>query len=305
MTDWRPYDEVYGKSNTVSGRVVVWPKLYSSELDHARNIVVYLPPTLAATWKDGAAQAPTATNGTQLYPVLYFNDGQNVFDEKTAYVGEDWKADEALESLSKEGIEAIAVAIPNGMQERMDEYNPWREAVTWKVLPSWARREMGGKGDAYLDWVIGTVKPLIDRSFPTAPGPEDTAMVGSSMGGLISLYALAARPETFGLAGAMSPSVIWSGYRIFDVLRERSAEFGDARLYVDAGAKEGRGMTSGARKLRKVLLDIGFAEGDDLRYVEDRDGIHRESSWAKRLPDALRFLLANTHDQQHAEADKQ
>ncbi len=90
----------------------------------------------------------------------------------------------------------------------------------------------------------------------------------------------------------MSPSVIWSGYRIFDVLRERSAEFGDARLYVDAGTKEGRGMTLGARKLRKVLLDIGFAEGDDLRYVEDREGIHRETSWAKRLPDALRFLLA-------------
>jgi predicted alpha/beta superfamily hydrolase len=292
VSDWRPYNEVYSKTNTVSGRVVVWPKLHSAELGHARDIVVYLPPTLAATWKDGAEQTPTTTNGALRYPVLYFNDGQNVFDEKTAYVGEEWKADEALEALSKEGIEAIAVAIPNGLQERMDEYNPWREAVTWKVLPSWARREMGGKGDAYLAWVVDTVKPLIDRSFPSALGPADTAMIGSSMGGLISLYALAARPATFGLAGAMSPSVIWSGYRIFDVLRERSAEFGDARLYVDAGTKEGRGMTSGARKLRKVLLDIGFAEGDDLRYVEDREGIHRESSWAKRLPDALRFLLA-------------
>jgi len=293
VSDWRPYDEVYSKTNTVSGRVVVWPKLHSEALDASRDILVYLPPSLAKSWKPPVAdEPPTPANGARHYPVLYFNDGQNVFDEKTAYVGEDWKADETLEALSKEGIEAIAVAIPNGLQQRMDEYNPWREAVTWKVMPSWAKREMGGKGDAYLDWIVDTVKPLVDGAFPTAADAANTAMIGSSMGGLISLYALAARPQTFGLAGAMSPSVIWSGYRIFDVLRERSAEFGDARLYVDAGTKEGRGMTSGARKLRKVLLDIGFAEGDDLRYVEDRDGIHRESSWAKRLPDALRFLLA-------------
>ncbi len=81
-----------------SGRVVVWPKLHSAELGHARDIVVYLPPTLAATWKNGAEQTPTTTNGALRYPVLYFNDGQNVFDEKTAYVGEEWKADEALEA---------------------------------------------------------------------------------------------------------------------------------------------------------------------------------------------------------------
>jgi len=187
----------------------------------------------------------------------------------------------------------------------MDEYNPWRETVTWKTLPSWASREMGGKGDAYLDWVVGTVKPLIDRELPSASDPANTAMVGSSMGGLISLYALAARPATFGLAGAFSPSVMWSNYRVLDVLRERSAEFGDARLYVDAGSKEGRGMMAGARKLRRTLLDIGFAEGDDLLYVEDREGIHRETAWARRLPGALRFLLASAGDEQYAEADKQ
>lgn len=287
MSEWRTYDEVYGKNHTVKGRVVVWPKLAGMDVDDSRDIIVYLPPSLAKTRPDDGTGEPA-----KRWPVLYFNDGQNMFDDKTAYVGEDWKADEALEALAKEGTEAIAVAIPNGLKRRMDEYNPWRESVTWKVLPPWATREMGGKGDAYLDWVIDTVKPLIDRSFPTASGPAKTAMIGSSMGGLISLYALAARPETFGLAGAFSPSVLWSNYRIFDVLRERSAQFGEARLYVDAGIKEGRGMTTGARKLRNVLLEIGFAEGDDLRYVEDREGIHRETSWAKRLPDALRFLLS-------------
>jgi predicted alpha/beta superfamily hydrolase len=288
VSEWRSYDEVYGKNHSVSGRIVVWPKLASTELDDTRDIVVYLPPSLARTWSAGVPAEASA----ERYPVVYFNDGQNMFDEKTAYVGEDWKADETLEALAKDGTEAIAVAIPNGLKRRMDEYNPWRESVTWKTLPPWASREMGGKGDAYLDWVAGTVKPLIDRELPSASDPAKTAMVGSSMGGLISLYALAARPETFGLAGAFSPSVMWSNFRILDVLRERSAQFGDARLYVDAGSKEGRGMMAGTRRLRRTLLEIGFAEGDDLLYVEDREGIHRESAWAKRLPDALRFILA-------------
>jgi predicted alpha/beta superfamily hydrolase len=287
VTAWREYEAVHGKNNTVSGRVVVWPKLASSELDDTRDIIVYLPPSLAKTWIAGQPPAASAKR----YPVLYFNDGQNMFDEKTAYVGEDWKADETLEALAKDGTEAIAVAIPNGLKRRMDEYNPWREQVSWRVLPPWASREMGGKGDAYLDWVVGSVKPLIDRELPTASAPANTAIVGSSMGGLISLYALAARPETFGLAGVFSPSVMWSNFRILDVLRERSDQFADARLYVDAGSKEGRGMVAGARRLRRTLLDIGFAEGDDLMYVEDRAGIHRESAWARRLPDALRFLL--------------
>ena len=122
--------------------------------------------------------------------MLYFNDGQNVFDEKTAYVGEDWQADEALEALSKEGIEAIAVAIPNGMQERMDEYNPWRETATWKSCRS-GPSEMGGKGDAYLDWVIG-YRHAADRPVlpDGSPDRRTRRIIGSSMGGLISLYAL-------------------------------------------------------------------------------------------------------------------
>jgi predicted alpha/beta superfamily hydrolase len=93
VSDWRPYDEVYSKTNTVSGRVVVWPKLHSEALDASRDILVYLPPSLAKSWKPPVAdEPPTPANGARHYPVLYFNDGQNVFDEKTAYVGEDWRA---------------------------------------------------------------------------------------------------------------------------------------------------------------------------------------------------------------------
>lgn len=285
MTGWKTYEDVHGTGHSVVGRVLVWPRLKSAQLDDEREILAYLPPSLAQTWKDGAEQAPDARR----YPVLYFNDGQNVFDEKTAYVGLDWKADEALEALAKDGIEAIAVAISNGQDKRMDEYNPWRERVEWKVLPNWAKREMGGKGDAYLDFVIDTVKPLIDSSFPTLDVPAATGIVGSSMGGLISMYALATRGDTFGLAGVMSPSLTWSKFRILDIVAD--SELDGARVYIDAGGREGRGMTANARRLRDALLKTGFAEGRDLMYVEERYGIHKESAWARRLPDALRFLL--------------
>lgn len=289
MTGWRPYEEIHGKSHSVVGRVVVWPKLESAELGGTRDIAVYLPPSLAATWVDGDKSATDARR----YPVLYFNDGQNVFDEKTAYVGEDWQVDETMEALAKEGIEAIIVAVPNARMERMDEYNPWHSRLTWKELPSWAtRREMGGKGDRYLDFVTQTIKPLVDEAFPTASDRATTGMVGSSMGGLISIYAFASRPATFGLAGVFSPSLGWNDFRILEVVKDSRADGG--RVYVDIGGREARGMTAAARRLRDALVDVGYVEGRDLMYVEERYGIHRESAWARRLPDALRFLLAET-----------
>lgn len=292
MTAWREYEAVYGRNHTVTGRVVVWPQLDSPQLGGARDILVYLPPSLAAAWREG--DAPAA--GARRYPTLYFNDGENVFDERTAYVREEWQADETLELLAKEGREAIAVAIPNGREARMDEYNPWRSTLPWKTLPAWAkRREMGGKGDAYLSFVVDTIKPLIDREFPTVVDPAATGIIGSSMGGLISIYALIARPEAFGLAGVVSPSLPWSDYRILEAIREHPPR--GARIYIDIGGREGRGMTADTRRLRDLLVTVGFVEGENLLYVEEHYGIHRESAWARRLPDALRFLLAETEAQ--------
>jgi predicted alpha/beta superfamily hydrolase len=280
VSAWQSYDEVHGPDHTVSGTVVVWPALHSPQLGGEREIVVYLPPSLAAAGPERAWQG-------RRYPVLYFHDGQNVFDERTSYVGE-WQADETLEQLAREGLEAIAVAIPNSQQTRMDEYNPWRG----RDVLGGTRRSMGGKGDAYLAYLVDTVKPLIDRSFPTSPEREATGIVGSSMGGLISLYALLAHGEVFGLAGVMSPSLIWSDYRILALIEERGLP--PSRIHLDMGGREWRGMLADARRLRDLLLARGFAEGRDLHYVEERYAPHHESAWARRLPDALRFLLAET-----------
>ena len=280
-TGWRPYAQVHGANNTVSGKVLVWPRVDGAPGIPAREIVVYLPPSLAVSMAAGGA-----SDGRR-YPVFYFHDGQNVFDARTSYIGVEWGADETLETLAREGIEAIAVAVANHGNARMDEYNPWRSESDWRGRP----KRMGGKGDAYLEWLVGTVKPLVDRSFPTRAEREATGIIGSSMGGLISLYALFAQRAVFGLAGVMSPSVRWSDFRIVRLIED--APLPSARIHLDMGWREWKGMTRDARRVRDALLARGLVLDRDLHYVEERNARHNEGAWARRLPGALRFLLAD------------
>ncbi len=276
---WVAYEDVHGSNHTVSGRVLVWPSLESGELDRSTEIIVYLPPSLA---EDGPGWI-----GGRRYPTLYFHDGQNVFDARTSYAGE-WHADETLEKLAGEGFEAIAVAVPNGGEARMDEYNPWRSRSGLGAKKG-KPRHMGGRGDAYLSWLVGSVKDLVDRSFPTSTQREATGIIGSSMGGLISLYGLIAQPRVFGLGGVMSPSLRWSDYAVLRLIQ--MGQLPEARIHLDVGGHEWRGMTSDARRLRDLLLSTGMELDRDLQYVEDPNAEHCEPAWAERLPDALRFLL--------------
>jgi hypothetical protein len=277
---WKPYAEVHGPNNTITGTVLVWPRVEGGPGIPAREICVYLPPSLVAGVAKGR---PT----DRRYPVLYFMDGQNVFDAKTSYVGVEWAADEALEKLALDGFEAIAVAVANHGDDRMHEYNPWRSKVDWRGRP----HAMGGKGDAYLEWLVGVVKPLVDRSFPTRAERVATGIIGSSMGGLISLYAMFAQRAVFGLAGVMSPSVAWDDYHIVRLIEE--SPLPPSRIHLDMGWREWRGMTRDARKVRDALLARGFELDVNLHYVEERNARHNEGAWARRLPDALRFLLAD------------
>ena len=277
---WKPYTEIHKGANTISGTILVWPKVDGAPGIPAREICVYLPPSLAASIAAGKTTH-------RRYPVLYFMDGQNVFDEKTSYIGVKWAADEALEDLANEGIEAIAVAVYNHGDDRMHEYNPWRSSLKYRGRA----HPTGGKGDAYLDWLVGTVKPLIDRSFPTRAERMATGIIGSSMGGLIALYALFGQRAVFGLVGAMSPAVHWSDYRVVTLIEE--APLPPTRIHLDMGWREWRGATRDARKVRDALLARGFVLERDLHYVEERNARHNEAAWARRLPDVLRFLLAD------------
>ncbi|RLT39888.1 MAG: alpha/beta hydrolase [Chloroflexi bacterium] len=156
-------------------------------------------------------------------------------------------------------------------------------------------------GDLYVDFIADTLKPLIDSTFRTRTARTHTAILGSSMGGLISLYAFYKRPETFGLVGAMSPSFWFAGGAILPYIRNARPNSG--RVYLDIGEKE----SPSARRwweiplltsLRKghcervaSLLERKGRGGESLRFVVDPEGEHNETAWRRRLPDALRFLL--------------
>jgi predicted alpha/beta superfamily hydrolase len=273
---WIPYPAFRGGGrHTVVGRVLVLPGLQSPQLADRRDILVLLP--------------MDATTSGRRYPVLYMHDGQNLFDAVTSFAGE-WQVDETMASLAPEGIGAIVVGIPNGGSRRIAEYTPYRDA---------RRPEPTGAGPEYVAFITDTVKPVIDAAFPTRPEPAATGIMGSSLGGLISIWALFERPDAFGFAGAMSPA-LWSGRALQSLIVRKPGLPG--RLYLDVGGREGGVEEEGGlersaaylrsvRDLRRTLLGHGFDEGRNLFYVEDPQAIHQESAWARRLPAALRFLL--------------
>jgi predicted alpha/beta superfamily hydrolase len=279
MTTWQDYmANKSRRGHTVVGNVQMLKKLPSPQLGNQRDLVVYLPPSYEVS--------------DRRYPVLYMHDGQNLFDRATSYAGE-WQVDETMEALSQEGLEAIVVGVPNMGTERMVEYNPYDNP-----------QEGPGRGDAYVAFLVETVKPLVDADFRTRPGPAHTGVMGSSMGGLISLYAGFRHPEVFGLVGAVSPA-FGPGRAIYPFIEEAPARPG--RIYMDVGTREGAGLEENVhlvggfsrvymalvRRMRDLLLRKGYRPGEDLLYVEERRAFHHESAWARRLPAALRFLLTN------------
>lgn len=264
MTQWHNYPQPDDPAeHTVVGTVKKMEQLHSPQRDNHRDLFVYLPPSYSS--------------GTQRYPVVYMHDGQNLFDRATSFADE-WHVDATMEAASETGLEAIVVGIPNMGEERCNEYSPFTDV-----------KHGGGCGDAYLDFVVQTLKPLIDRDFRTRPEREHTGIAGSSMGGLISLYAYFRHPEVFGFAGIMSPALWFAERAIFPYLE--AVPHVPGRLYLDVGTREGEGELSDVRRLRQLLVTKGYRLGRDLLYVEEPGGRHTEAAWARRLRKELQFLL--------------
>ena len=262
--EWQTYDP--GDDHTVVGDVRVSERLSPSVLP-SRRLAVYLPPSY---------------DGDERYPVLYMHDGRNLFDERTSNDGE-WRVDETMEALSEEGVAAIVVGVPHGPDNRAEEYVPFPHDELG-----------GGSADEYLDFLVDEVKPLVDESFRTRPSRESTGLLGSSLGGLVSLYGFFENPDTFGFAGAMSPAFWWTRGEVFDYVATRSRVPG--RLYVDVGGDErpddperSREYREDAERMVELLREKEY--GEDLRFVVNDGAVHHEDAWAERLPDALRFLL--------------
>lgn len=261
--DWQPYPPPGEPHHTVAGTVLRYPALYSPQLQNERDLFVYLPHDYDAS--------------DRRYPVVYMHDGQNLFDEATSFAGE-WRIDDTLEAAGDAAPSAIIVGVSNVGPRRFDEYVPFFDA-----------RHGGGDGATYLRFLIRTVKPLVDASFRTLPDRTHTGIAGSSLGGIISLYAFFRRPDVFGFTAALSPSVWIARRAILPQLRD--AAFNDGRVYVDVGTNEGRRTVWDARRLRRVLRRKGYVEGENLLYVESHGAGHEEAAWAERFPTALGFLL--------------
>jgi len=251
---WKDYTSPSGANgHAVIGALKVLPSLYSTQLANRRDILVHLPSAYA--------------RGDRHYPVIYMHDAQNLFDPATSFAGEVWHVDSALAALGYQGLEAIVVGVPHAGEQRMHEYNPF------------------DRGDAYLAFIVHTLRPIINQDFRTLTARSHTGIMGSSLGGLISLYAFFRHPHVFGLAGALSPAFWVQRGLIYDYVR--AAPFSPGRIYVDNGSLE-----NNAQGMYDRLLDKGYRADLDVKYVREEGGMHRESAWARRLPDALRFLLS-------------
>lgn len=248
-----------------AGPLLVRPRVLSPELHNFRTLVVALPASYHRS--------------DRRYPVVYMQDGQNLFDPATAYAG-DWRLADSLRDLDADGVEAIVVGIFNAGPDRLHEYSPEPD-----------RRLGGGRGRRYLDFVTGTVKPLIDRDFRTRPDRTHTAIAGSSMGGLISLWAWLRHSDVFGAVGALSPSLWFADRAILDAV-SGARHLAPSRLYLDIGLDEPGQAVADVRRLRDLLARHDhLADRVTLDYLEDAGGVHDEAAWGRRVTRALPFLI--------------
>ncbi len=266
------------RASTLSGTIRVHEHFRSPQLDNERTIVVYLPP--------GYDRQPA-----RRYPVLYMHDGNNIFDVRSSANGVEWGVDEACQRLIAQGRlqELIVVGIYNTPQ-RIAEYTPFVD-----------RKYGGGRGDAYLDFLCDTVKPFVDRTYRTLPDREHTAIAGSSLGGLISIYALFERPQVFGRGAAVSPALWWADRAVLRYLR-RVPPPPDLRLWIDIGTAEGRPpgpqerhppAVRDCRALVQVLRERGFVPERDFHFEQIEGGRHHERDWAARIERVLLYLFAS------------
>jgi predicted alpha/beta superfamily hydrolase len=268
MTEWRDYP-LAGTGQAGEIRLLAAQGVRSEQLRSSRDILVALPP--------GYGLAALR------YPVIYLHDGQNLFDPATSFVG-DWGLVETLNALGAEGVKPIVVGIPNRGRRRRFEYSPFRDLL-----------HGGGSGDRYLGFIVETVKPLVDAAFRTRPERAHTVIGGSSLGGLISLYALYRHAGIFGAASVQSPALWFARRAIFRFLeRQRSQPVAaETRIHLDVGTEEGAETLADVRRLREFLLNAGYVPGRNLSYLEEAGAGHHEAAWGRRLRAALPFLLGS------------
>ncbi len=252
----------------------------SEYLHNQRGVDLYLPP--------GYDQSPD-----QAYPVLYMHDGNNLFFPELAFGGMPWGLDQVLDRLiSLKLIQPlIAVGVYNTLG-RDSEY-------TWTAMRGRRGRREGGQGPLYARYLTEELKPKIDRRFRTLTDRLNTAVMGSSLGGLISFYLGLHYPHVFGKIGVVSPSLWWNRG---EAMRDAAHFPIGLKVWLDMGTREGirrsgrvhsNPALAQTRHLKHVLQAQGYREGFDLAYLEDRGALHNEWWWGQRLHLPLMFFFGS------------
>ncbi len=236
------------------------------QLKTTRKIWIYLPPDYETSQKK--------------YPVIYMHDGQNLFDDFTSFSGE-WSVDETLNEIFKETRQsAIVIGIDNGGDKRLAEYSPWNNE----------KYKTKGEGDLYIEFLAKTLKPYIDKTYRTQKQSSKTIILGSSMGGLISLYGSVKYPNVFGKAGIFSPAFWFVSQDLDKYLNINKSNLKNSKFYFVAGKNEDETMVPEIEVVDSILLKKSVPKKNIIVKI-DEDGTHSESYWRRELKNALLWLL--------------
>ena len=255
-----------GQRHVVEGQVtghVDYPGQMKAEGLLDREVIVWFPPQYEE-------------NTSKRFPVLYMHDGQNLFDPSTSSFGVDWEIDEILDSLSKLGSVEIPIVV--GI------YNTSERTADYTI---------GKQSEAYAKFVVEVVKPFIDKNYRTLSGPENTAVGGSSYGGLISFKMAWEYPHIFSKAFCLLPAFKIQNIDYVQNVLDYNGDRKDLTFYIDNG---GVGLEEqlqpGIDDMLKALETKGYEKDKDFFWVLDKEARHFESDWAKRMPKAFQLMYA-------------
>jgi len=262
IADWQDNYPVMEKKHTASANVhIISEKFDMPQLNRQRRVWIYLPPGYALSRKK--------------YPVIYMHDGQNLFDEFTSGYGE-WGVDEIMDKMPA-AEQSIIVGIDHGGDYRITEYDPYDSKYG------------KGRGSDYIDFLAKTLKPYIDKNYRTKKDAQHTTIAGSSMGGLISMYAVLKYPDVFGNGGIFSPA-FWIAPPIFQYAQQQQLS-AKSRFYFVCGDSEDDTMVADMKKMADIIQAKGISR-QNIPTVIIKGAKHNEKQWNGDFPDFYHWLLA-------------
>jgi len=264
IANWQDNFKAPEKKHTASAHVhIVSEKFDMPQLGRQRRVWIYLPDGYGSSHKK--------------YPVIYMHDGQNLFDEFTSGYGE-WGVDEIMDMLP-DNEQSIIVGVDHGGNDRITEYDPFDTKYG------------KGRGDDYVEFLAKTMKPYIDAHYRTKTDAQHTTIAGSSMGGIISMYAILKYPDIFGNAGVFSPA-FWISPEIYQYAEQHSLKK-YSKIYFVCGDAESETMVSDMQKMAELTRKKGISEKDSPSVVI-KGAKHNEKQWNGDFPDFYRWLAAKS-----------